>query len=221
MGRKFLFVDRMKVISFDLDGTLVSTDYVDAVWLERIPEIYASRYGISFEEAKEYVEKEYLKIGPEALEWYDLDYWIEKFDLNTKSEDILKSCIEKLYLYTDASEILEKFSKKYELIILSNASHRFIEIETDFLGIKKYFRNIFSSVSDFKKTKKDEDVYKKVCKIIGKNSSDVVHVGDNYEFDYVVPSKVGIKAFYLDRKENMNGENIIRNLLELEEKINF
>lgn len=221
MGRKSLLADRMKVISFDLDGTLVSTDYVDAVWLERIPQIYANKYGISFEEAKKHVEEEYLKIGPEALEWYDLDYWIKKFDLNVKSEDVLKSCTEKLYLYPDASEILDKFSKEYELIIVSNASHPFIEIETNFLGIKKYFRKIFSSVSDFKKTKKDEEVYRKVCKIIGKNSDEIVHVGDNYEFDYLVPSKVGIKAFYLDRKEMMNGENVIKNLLELEEKINF
>ncbi|MEM2258540.1 MAG: HAD family hydrolase [Candidatus Thermoplasmatota archaeon] len=211
----------MKVISFDLDGTLVSTDYVDAVWLEKIPQIYSNRYGISFQEAREYVEKEYLKVGPEALEWYDLDYWIKKFNLGIKSEDILKSCVEKLYLYPDASTILKKFSKKYELIMISNASRQFIEVETSFLGIKKYFRRIFSSVSDFKKTKKDEEVYKKVCNILGKNSNEIFHVGDNYEFDYIVPSKVGIKAFYLDRKENMDGENVIKNLLELEEKINF
>ncbi|MBC7081747.1 MAG: HAD family hydrolase [Thermoplasmatales archaeon] len=211
----------MKAISFDLDGTLVSTDYVDAVWLEKIPEIYALKYGVSFEEAKEYVEKEYLKIGPEALEWYDLDYWIKKFDLNVKSEDILESCIENLHLYPDALKILEKLSKKYELIIISNASREFINIETEFLGIKKYFKRIFSSVSDFKKTKKDEEVYRKVCEIIGKNSNEIVHVGDNYEFDYLVPLKAGIKSFYLDRKGIMNGEDVIKNLLELEEKINF
>lgn len=211
----------MKVISFDLDGTLVSMDYVDAVWLEKIPEEYALKHGVSLEEAKECVEKEYLKVGPESPEWYDLNYWIKKFGLNLKPKDILNSCIKNLYLYPDALKTLEKLSKKYELIIISNASRQFIDIETEFLDIKKYFRYTFSSVSDFKKTKKDEEVYKKVCEMIGKNSDEIVHVGDNYEFDYLVPLKVGIKAFYLDRKGIMNGKNVIKNLFELEEEVNF
>ena len=208
-----------KIISFDLDGTLVTMDYVDAVWLEKIPQLYAEKYGISYDEAKRVVEKEYLKIGPEALEWYDIKYWIKKFDLGTSWKDILLSCKDKLKLYPEAKEVLERLSEENQLIIISNAANEFIEIEMEALGLKKYFSAIFSAVSNFGKTKKDKEVYEKVCNELGANKDKIIHVGDNYEFDYLAAKQAGIKAYYLDRKGNMNGSYVVRDLKEFEEKI--
>ncbi len=34
---------------------------------------------------------------------------------------------------------------------------------------------------------------------MGTGPSDAIHIGDHYEFDYIVPKSVGIKAYYLDR----------------------
>ncbi|RLF47994.1 MAG: HAD family hydrolase [Thermoplasmata archaeon] len=208
-----------KIISFDLDGTLVTMDYVDAVWLEKIPQLYAEKYGISYDEAKRVVEKEYLKIGPEALEWYDIKYWIKKFDLGTSWKDILLSCKDKLKLYPEVKEVLERLSEENQLIIISNAANEFIEIEMEALGLKKYFSAIFSAVSNFGKTKKDKEVYEKVCNELGANKDKIIHVGDNYEFDYLAAKQAGIKAYYLDRKGNMNGSYVVRDLKEFEEKI--
>lgn len=208
-----------KIVSFDLDGTLVTMDYVDAVWLERIPQLYAEKYSIPYDEAKRVVEKEYLKIGPEALEWYDIKYWIKKFDLGASWKDILLSCKDKLKLYPEVKEVLERLSEENQLIIISNAANEFIEIEMEALGLKKYFSAIFSAVSDFGKTKKDKEVYEKVCEKIGIDKNGIVHVGDNYEFDYLAAKQAGIKAYYLDRKGNMNGSYVVRDLKEFEEKI--
>lgn len=208
-----------KVISFDLDGTLVTTDYVDAVWLEKIPEIYAEKNKISFEKAKEIVEREYFKVGPESIEWYDINYWIEKFELNIHWKDLLKSCIKKLKFYPDVIDVIERLSEKNELIIISNASKEFIETEIETLGFEKYFSKIFSAVSNFNKTKKDEEIYEMVCKNLGIEKERMIHIGDNYEFDYLAPRKAGIKSFYLDRKGNENGEYVVKDLREFEEKL--
>ena len=208
-----------KIISFDLDGTLVTMDFVDAVWLEKIPQLYANKYDISFEEAKREVEKEYLKIGPEALEWYDIKYWIEKFDLKASWKEILLSCKDKLKLYPEVKEVIERLARDRQLIIISNAANEFIEIEMETLGLKKYFASIFSAVSNFGKTKKDKEVYEMVCYEMGIEKDGIVHIGDNYEFDYLAAKQAGIEAYYLDRKGNMNGSHVVKNLKEFEKKI--
>ena len=208
----------MNVISFDLDGTLVKMDFVDAVWLEEIPREYAKRNGMSFEEAKRYIEEEYLKIGPEAIEWYDINYWLNKFNLKMDYKEIFKKCRNKLEVYDDALKALEMM-KERNLIIISNAAIEFIEFEMNELGLKKYFSHVFSAVSHFNKTKKDSDVYRKVCKKIGIECDDLIHVGDNYEFDYIAAKNAGARAYYLDRHENENGSHVVYSLVEFAEKV--
>ena len=205
-----------EIISFDLDGTLVTTDFVDAVWLERIPELYAEKYGLDFEEAKKRVEEEYLKVGPEALEWYDIHYWIEKFKLDANWKEILLSCKNKLRLYPEVKKVLENLSENATLIITSNAAREFIEIEVEVLDLRRFFSKIFSAVSDFHKTKKDKEVYRKIMEKVGEK---FIHVGDNYEFDYIAPRQAGLVAYYLDRSGNSNGSHVVRNLIEFEEKL--
>ncbi|MCD6447946.1 MAG: HAD family hydrolase [Thermoplasmata archaeon] len=205
-----------EIISFDLDGTLVTTDFVDAVWLERIPELYAEKYGLDFEEAKKRVEEEYLKVGPEALEWYDIHYWIEKFKLDANWKEILLSCKNKLRLYPEVKKVLENLSENATLIITSNAAREFIEIEVEVLDLRRFFSKIFSAVSDFHKTKKDKEVYRKIMEKVG---GKFIHVGDNYEFDYIAPRQAGLVAYYLDRSGNSNGSHVVRNLMEFEEKL--
>ena len=208
----------MKIISFDLDGTLVSSDFVNEVWLEKIPEIYAKENEISIKEAKERVEKEYFKIGERNLEWYDIKYWLKKFNLNHSYREIFEECRDKLKLYPEVEWVLNKLKDEY-LIIISNAAREFIEFEANELNLKNKFKKIFSSVSDFGKIKKDGDVYKKICKFLKIECNNMIHVGDNLEFDYMAAKQAGIKAFYLDRKSMESGEHIVKNLKEFYEKI--
>jgi len=45
--------------------------------------------------------------------------------------------------------------------------------------------------------------------------NEMVHVGDDLCFDFVIPSKLGIKAFYLDRTGENSGDLVIHSLKEL------
>jgi putative hydrolase of the HAD superfamily len=47
----------------------------------------------------------------------------------------------------------------------------------------------------------------------------VVHVGDNWQFDFIAPSEVGIQAFYLDRKRQMKYRESLANLVELTDQL--
>jgi len=210
-----------EVISFDLDGTLVKMDFVNHVWLERIPELYAEKYGMDVERAKKHVMDEYMKIGPEAIEWYDIHYWIDKFKLDVDWKELLMSCSSYLEMYPEVEGVLRNLSGK-KLIIISNAAHEFIDMEISILNLSPYFDRIFSAVSDFGKTKKDEDVYKMAMEEMGVDGSDAVHVGDNLDFDYRAAKKAGMDAYYLDRERKWNGGDdidIVNNLAEFERRI--
>jgi putative hydrolase of the HAD superfamily len=40
----------------------------------------------------------------------------------------------------------------------------------------------------------------------------MIHIGDHFEFDYLIPQQLGIRSFYLDRKEERKGSNVVNDL---------
>jgi putative hydrolase of the HAD superfamily len=103
--------------------------------------------------------------------------------------------------------------------LTSNAGREFIEIEMEATGLDKYFDRIFSATSDFRVVKKTGEFYQQICHILNVDPQEIVHVGDHYDFDYLVPRRLGIQAFYLDRSGERTGEFILHNLRDLEERI--
>ncbi|MEM1547102.1 MAG: HAD family hydrolase, partial [Candidatus Methanomethylicia archaeon] len=91
----------IKIISFDLDGTLVKKDFVDYFWLELIPELYSIKNGIELKKAKEYVFNEYDKIGKEDIRWYLPNYWLNYFNLEVDSRRLLRKISNRIEYYQD------------------------------------------------------------------------------------------------------------------------
>ena len=208
-----------KFISFDMDGTLINSEFTDWVWSHGIPTLYAGKFGIPFEAAKTFVEREYRKVGEGAIEWYDIKYWFRFFQLEMHWQVLMERYVDKINVYPDVNHILERLKDKFSLILTSNAGREFIGMELKATGLGKYFDRIFSATSDFGEVKKTIGFYQRVCQILGANPYEIVHVGDHYEFDYLVPRKLGIHAFYLDRSGGQKGDFVLWNLRELEGKL--
>ena len=206
----------VRMISFDMDGTLIATEFTDWVWKHGIPTLYAAREGISFEAAKSLVEEEYDKVGEGAIEWYDIKYWLQFFKLNKDWRTLLGQYADKIRLYPDANPLLSRLKKRYGLVLTSNAGREFLEVELNATGLGKYFSQIFSATSDFGEVKKTTRVYDRVCRMLGVTPEEIIHVGDHYEFDYLVPRSLGIQAFFLDRSGQRNGDSVLRSLEDLE-----
>ena len=51
-----------KWISFDMDGTLIDSEFTEWVWGHGIPVLYAEKEGLPFETAKAFVEGEYRNL---------------------------------------------------------------------------------------------------------------------------------------------------------------
>ncbi|RZN56228.1 MAG: HAD family hydrolase [Candidatus Methanomethylicota archaeon] len=207
---------KIKVISFDVDGTLVTPLFADTIWLEVLPELVAKHHNISIDEAKCKLYNNYNEIGPKRLEWYDINYWINKYGLDVDAKKLLSKYKHLVTLYPEVIEVLEELVKKYKLIIISNSARLFLEITTE--PIKEYFSHIFSTISDFHSIK-DSWVYLEICKNLSILPSEIIHIGDSYELDYINARKAGIIAFHLDRSGKLCSCNTISNLKELLNKL--
>jgi putative hydrolase of the HAD superfamily len=208
-----------KIISFDMDGTLVDPEFTDWVWSHGIPTLYAKKVGIPFEEAKAFVVNEYLKVGEGAIEWYDIKYWFQWFQLEQSWSMLMKQYADKINIYPDVNSVLEHLKDGFRMVLTSNAGREFIDVEMEVTGLGRYFERIFSATSDFREVKKTKGFYQRICQILGTRPQEIVHVGDHYEFDYVVPRSLGIRAYYLDRSGGRKGEFIIPDLRDLEKKL--
>jgi putative hydrolase of the HAD superfamily len=210
-----------KIISFDMDGTLIDPEFTNWVWSHGIPTLYAEKFGIPFEVAKAFVEGEYRKVGEGVIEWYDIKYWFRFFQLEMKWQVLMERYVDKINIYPDVNHILDRLKDKFSFILTSNAGREFIDIEMEATGLGRYFDQIFSATSDFGEVKKTIGFYHRICQILGANPDEMVHVGDHYEFDYLVPRKLGIHAFYLDRSAQKSGDFVLWDLRDLEKRLNL
>jgi len=207
----------IRIISLDMDGTLVNSRFVDKVWMEGMPRLFAERTGLDFPAAREYVIGEYMKIGSDHLEWYDLKFWIDKFGLSIGKEELLELYEDEIEVYPEVEEVLELLSESYELVVTSNAAREFIDIELD--GLQGYFREVFSATSDFREVKKSPLLYGAICAHLDARPFEVLHIGDHYSYDYESALDAGLDALFLDRKGERQGPEVIGDLREAVELI--
>ena len=207
----------IRIISLDMDGTLVNSRFVDKVWMEGMHRLYAERTGLDLPAAREYVIGEYMKIGSDHLEWYDLKFWIDKFGLSIGKEELLELYEDEIEVYPEVEEVLELLSENYELVVTSNAAREFIDIELD--GLQGYFREVFSATSDFREVKKSPLLYGAICAHLDARPFEVLHIGDHYSYDYESALDAGLDALFLDRRGERQGPEVIGDLREAVELI--
>ncbi|HJX03193.1 MAG TPA: HAD family hydrolase [Dehalococcoidia bacterium] len=206
--------NRIEIVSFDVEGTLVTTDFSAAIWFEGIPGDYAARYGLTLAEAEKIVYDEYARIGDQNMEWYDINYWMKKFDLGSPDK-FLARYRDRIHLYPEVVDVLQSLGEKFKLIVASGTPREFLaHLLKD---IEHHFSMIFSSTSDFKSTK-NPDFYFGICRQMNSSAPAIVHVGDNLQFDFHSAARAGLLAYYLDRKdEQKEGQCGMKSLTELKD----
>jgi len=203
------------VVSFDMDGTLITKEFADEFWLKKIPELYSQKTGLAQDTAQEKFMKEYDEMGRDDIRWYEPDHWFIKYELEQKPRDVLEGLRTKYDLYDDAKEVIKKLHEEYKLIIISNGIKMFIEVG---LGeYQTYFTALYSSVSDFGMSSKSPYLYKEISKELDVEPNKVIHVGDDQENDYISSKKAGMRSYLLDREDRY--DDGIKDLRELLEKL--
>ncbi|MEM2110859.1 MAG: HAD family hydrolase [Candidatus Bathyarchaeia archaeon] len=207
----------VNVVSFDVCGTLINSYYLDYIWNEILPELFAKKKGLRLEEAKNYVFGEYDRIGNKDLRWYLPEFWFKHFNLNEDPIEIFKAYTDKVRFFPEVSSVIKRLSQKYDLIIASGIPAKYAEITI--VKIRHFFKNIFSPVSDLQKVNKTIEFYQMICNDLKIEPSKLAHIGDEWIFDFIIPRKVGIKSFFLDRTGERRGRYIIKDLEEFEGRL--
>jgi len=205
-----------RVVSFDAEGTLVTRRFSQVIWEEAIPKLYSEKKGISFDDAKARVIREYAKVGDTRVEWYDIRYWFDEFGL-TNPERLLNEHKQEIALYSETSEVLKDLSRNHKLIVSSNSSRDFLRLELE--KLEKYFCRVYSATSDFHQVKKTNRVYEEICRLLNIRPSEMVHVGDLLEDDFKAPRKAGVLAYHLDRSAEKSDRFVLRDLEEFKARI--
>ncbi len=205
----------VKLISFDLDGTLTTPEFVDAVWRVGVPRHYAAKHGVKIAQARELVAHLYDCMGDDELNWYDLPFWVKYLKLDVPAEQLIAEYENLISLFSDVTATLSSLQQRHDLIIISNANRMFLDREVAVTGIGKYFKKIFSATSDFGRVKREEDIYRMVCERMNITPAEIIHIGDHREFDFEAPQRIGIRSYFLDRSQKETGPQIIHGLEEL------
>ncbi len=188
--------------------------YGNMVWLDGIPRRYADRHGLPLDEAKRVVLEEYDSIGDGDVLWYDMTYWLRRFDLDFSIAELLDEYVRYIRILPSVTEVLERLAERYTLVVASNAARIFVEKEMSHSGLERYFRHAVSATSDFAMVKREEEFFRRLCLMMNATPGEVVHIGDHAIFDVEVPTRVGLNAFHYNPDGPSNG-NTIRDFKEL------
>jgi putative hydrolase of the HAD superfamily len=205
----------LKVVSFDLDGTLIRKGFDDTFWNQLIPEIYARNKSIGFEEAQRFILEEYARVGPDDARWYIPEYWFERFGIDADIHDVLNKVRYHEGIYDDV-KLLSDLSKNYRIVISTNNPRTILEHKLRLLGhVNKSIYDTFSAVSDFNNIVKSREFYSAICWKMRIEPEEMLHIGDDPKHDLEVPASIGIRTVLIDRENNVEGRDIIHSLEEL------
>ena len=133
----------MKVVIFDMDGTLLDLHYDDYFWQEYLPKRYAEVNHLKTEEAKRILVPKF-KVMEGTLEWYCLDFWSKELQMNIPE---LKAEVSHLIAIHDGViqflQSLHKSDKK--VFLVTNAHQAVLEMKMEKTQLHHMFDQIISS----------------------------------------------------------------------------
>jgi len=192
-------------ILLDLDGTLLDLNFDLHFWLEYLPIIYSEKHKIRIEDAKNTLLKMLdAEIG--TLNWYCLDFWRNKLDLDIVQ--LKRNVSHLIQVHPNVDEFLTQaklINKKIYLV--TNAHRKTIKLKMQATKIEQYFDDIISS-HDFGFAKQEQHFWHELTRNIGlikeraiffDDSKDVLNAARKFNIGQIIAiSKPSSK---LDAKE--------------------
>lgn len=180
----------IKIISFDLQGTLSDETYSNFFWLDILPTQYAKKYNMTVDAAKLELKQKFKSWGIYSFPYYDNKYWTDMLNFDAFEE------LAKNQKQPKMNNIFIEYVKSITLpkIIISTTSDAFIDIE---LGeYKPLFAKTYSCLDYFHTAGKTPQIYIDVAKEMNVKPEEILHIGDNATMDVENARLAGVNAIH-------------------------
>lgn len=134
---------QIDTVLLDMDGTLLDLHFDNYFWLRYLPERYAAKQQISFEESAAELKARYSRqIG--HLNWYCLAFWSKELELDILA---LKEDLQHLIAYRPKAEAFLTFLKQAgkQRILLTNAHPDALELKLRNTRLSQQVDKLYSS----------------------------------------------------------------------------
>ncbi len=159
-----------------MDGTLLDLHFDNYFWLHHIPQKIAKRDGISEQQAKLNMQAEYESVMG-TIQWYCLDYWAEKLDL-----DILQAKREIEHLISLREDTLPFLDALHqsgrEVVLLTNAHPDSLSLKIEHTQLDSHIDTLIST-HEFGVTKESQALWIKLKQRLGFSSEHTLFVDDS------------------------------------------
>lgn len=192
----------MKLISFDLQGTLSDNTFSDEFWLELLPAMYAKKHNIGFIQAKKILELDFKSKGKYHELFYNHRLRLDELLPHWEFHDVVKMLKSKPQIDLDMLKMISKIPLNVTKIVFSATTRDFIDIEM--ADAKQYFDKTFSSIDDFGTAGKPSVLFQKIASIMQVNASNCLHIGDCHEMDYDNAKQAGWHSYHFNKNHSIN-----------------
>ena len=146
-------------VLLDMDGTLLDLHFDNYFWLQHLPEKYALKNRISFEQALARV-KALSESLYGSLQWYCLDYWSDELgmDVEKLKRDIGHMIKQRPY----CQEFLTYLNRmEKHILLVTNAHPKALELKVASSGLADFIEKFISS-HEFELAKENEGFWAKL-----------------------------------------------------------
>jgi len=187
-----IFWDDIEWVLLDLDGTLLDKYFDDYFWEVLVPEKYAQKYGLSFQEAKEKVMALYQR-EEGTLNWTDLNFWSKKLglDLSALKEQIAHLIDTHPYV-VDFLKFLKQMGKK--VFLVTNAHYKSLSLKLKRTQLGLYFDEVICAF-DIGLSKEDKKFWRRLKEKLKLDPLHTLFIDDS-EAPLLAAKEMGIKYLF-------------------------
>jgi putative hydrolase of the HAD superfamily len=174
-GRVSLPWERIDTVLLDMDGTLLDRNFDDRFWLEHVPQAWAAKKSMPYQEARRELFRVYAS-HEGTLNWTDIDFWSHSLGLDI--EKLKEDLGHLVRLHEAVPAFLEALAREgREVWLVTNAHPKTLKFKMSIVDITPSFNGIITS-QDVGHPKEDVSFWAEAHPKIGFRKERTLHVDD-------------------------------------------